>query len=167
MATFTSSENLTLPEQWPFFGRIQTLFEGPGNLRWWIGSIKLRMGGVIWHILYNVISNFEPRANLQITVTNSEIKPWSAISLNYASKLIPPRSVSHTPHQADTVNIQTNIVSIRAPKRALKSANVNTRSAKRSLKSAKVNTNFRPNFNFKFYKANCIILFSDSLESFS
>jgi len=48
--------------------------------------------------LTQFINNFEPRANFQITLPDYEINPWSAISLNYASKLFPPRSVSQIPH---------------------------------------------------------------------
>jgi len=42
--------------------------------------------------LTQFIKIFEPRANLQITLTDSEINSWSDISLNYASKLFPPKS---------------------------------------------------------------------------
>jgi len=68
--------------------------------------------------LTQFISNIEPRPNLQINPTDSEINPRSILSLNYASKLFPPRSVLHTPHQTDTINIQADIVDIKAPKPA-------------------------------------------------
>jgi len=50
-----------------------------------------------------------------------------------SSKLFPPRSVSQTPHETDSVNVQADIVNIRAPKRALKFVNVNTRAPERAL----------------------------------
>jgi len=91
--------------------------------------------------LSQFIKNFEIKANFEITLTDSEIQPWSGIS--FYSLFI------HSA-QTDTVNIQVDIVNIRAPKRAQKSAYVNTRAPKRSPESASVNTNFRPVFNLKF-----------------
>jgi len=59
------------------------------------------------------INNFEPRANFQITPTDSEINPWSPDSFNFAFKLLPPRSVSHIQHKTDTVNTQASLCAIK------------------------------------------------------
>jgi len=65
--------------------------------------------------------------NLLLAESQSPNNSWSAISLNFVSKLFLPKSVSQIPHQTGTVNIQADIVNIRVPKQAMKSANVNTR----------------------------------------
>jgi len=88
------------------------------------------------------------------TLTDSEINPWSAISLNYASKLFPPILDSQTPQQTDSVNIQADIENIRAPKRALKSAYVNS----------KLLQSFNFKFNLQIASSYFPILLNDSLN---